>query len=173
MNSDLHESLGRYNFRKEVCTSDAPFLLTQSSDLLVHNLALYLLVDRSGSMCNIEEPVCLVLMSLYLAANELEIPAGLAFFGANYEHSEKRLLEVTSPVLRVSKATKALIAGFNGVRTHNKLLSWSLLKAEEALCLRPERCKVLLVIHDGDSVYKGADGNDLALNQTYVSRLEC
>lgn len=122
-------------------------------------------------MREIDEAVQLALMSLYLAAMELEIPTGMAFFGANDERDRDRILEVAPPTARSSEAAKALIAGFNG-RTHNEFLYWGLLKAAEALHARPERRKVLLVLHDGDPVFEGPEGDDLALSQAYLRKLE-
>ena len=83
MRLEPHENLGRYSFRQEVRTSDTPNLLRQGLDVSPCDLALYLLVDRSGSMNCLEENVRLALMMIYLAATELAIPCGLAFFGVH------------------------------------------------------------------------------------------
>jgi len=166
-----HESQGCYSFRQEARTPETPHLILSGVDESPRDLALYLLVDRSGSMNSLDEDVRLALMSLYLAAVELEIPCGLAFFGASNETSREQTLEVTPPAIRAQEHVKALIAGFTG-RTHYEFLDWGLGVAEHALQARPERRKVLVVIHDGDPVYDGRLGNDRALSQAHLGRLE-
>jgi hypothetical protein len=166
-----HESQGRYHFRQEIRTPDTPHLLVQSIDCSPRDLALYLLVDRSGSMATIEEEVRLALMMLYLAGTELEIPTGVAFFGARETDRVERVMEVTAPTPASSESVKALIAGFEGT-TNCEFLDWGLTLAERAFTVRPERLKVLLVLHDGDPVYKGPDGNDWQLSFSHVRKLE-
>jgi hypothetical protein len=166
-----HECLGRYSFRQEVRTPETPHLLAQSVDADPRHLALYLLVDRSGSMRDCEEQVRLALMSLYLAAVDLEIPTGLAFFGAHSDADRERVLEAAPLTVRSSETVKALIAGFTG-RTHYEFLDWGLKLAETALQNCPQRRKFIVVLHDGDPVYEGAAGNDLTLSHTRIRRLE-
>jgi len=36
----------------------------------------------------------------------------------------------------------------------------------------PQRRKFIVVLHDGDPVYEGAEGNDLTLSYTHIRRLE-
>jgi hypothetical protein len=166
-----HESQGRYSFRQEVRTPETPHLLAQSVASDPRDLALYLLVDRSGSMRDCETQVRLALMSLYLAAVELEIPTGLAFFGAHSDADRERVLEAAPLSVRSSETVKALIAGFTG-RTHYEFLDWGLKLAETALQSCPQRRKFIVVCHDGDPVYEGAGGNDLTLSHTRIRRLE-
>lgn len=166
-----HESQGRYSFRQEVRTPDTPHLLVQSIDSSPRDLALCLLVDRSGSMSTIQDEVRLALMMLYLAGTELEIPTGVAYFGAHETNRTERVLEVTPPIPVASEAVKALIAGFEGT-TNCEFLDWGLALAEAALAVRPERLKVLVCIHDGEPVYKGPDGNDWQLSYAHLRNLE-
>jgi len=111
------------------------------------------------------------LMSLYLAAMELEIPTGLAFFGAHSDSDRERVLEAAPLAARSSETVKALIAGFTG-RTHYEFLDWGLKLAETGLQNCPQRRKFIVVLHDGDPVYEGAEGNDLTLSHTHIRRLE-
>lgn len=166
-----HESQGRYSFRQEARTPETPHLLAQSIAEDPRDLALYLLVDRSGSMRDCDTQVRLALMSLYLAAMELEIPTGLAFFGAHSDSDRERVLEAAPLAVRSSETVKALIAGFTG-RTHYEFLDWGLKLAETALQNCPQRRKFIVVLHDGDPVYEGAEGNDLTLSHTHIRRLE-
>ena len=166
-----HESQGRYSFRQEARTPDAPHLLAQSAAEDPRDLALYLLVDRSGSMRDCETEVRLALMSLYLAGTELEIPTGLAFFGAHSDSERERVLEVAPLSPKADEGVKALIAGFHG-RTHYEFLDWGLKLAEEVLRSCPQRRRFVIVLHDGDPVYDGMDGSDLLLSQGHIRRLE-
>ena len=166
-----HESLGRYSFRQEVRTIDTPNLLVQGVDVSPRDLALYLLVDRSGSMNCLEDEVRLALMMIYLAATELEIPCGLAFFGAHEDNSHELVLEVTPPARQAQESVKALIAGFAG-STHFEFLDWGLARAEAALMAVTERNKVLVIVHDGEPVYDGRLGCDWKLSRAHLQRLE-
>ena len=168
---EAHETSGRYSFRQEVRTPDTPHLLEQGVQDDARDLALYLLVDRSGSMRSWQDAVRLALMGLYLAATELEIPTGLAFFGANDEHRPERFLEATPISPRASEAAEALIAGFEG-KTYYEFLYGSLLHAGDALRNRPERRRVLLCLHDGDPVFSGEEGDDWSLSLAQVQTLE-
>ncbi len=166
-----HESQGRYSFRQEARTPETPHLLAQSVAEDPRDLALYLLVDRSGSMRDCEAEVRLALMSLYLAGMELEIPTGLAFFGAHSDSERERVLEVAPLSPKADEGVKALIAGFHG-RTHYEFLDWGLKLAEEVLRSCPQRRRFVIVLHDGDPVYDGMDGSDLLLSQGHIRRLE-
>ena len=166
-----HETSGRYSFRQEVRTPDTPHLLEQGVQDDPRDLALYLLVDRSGSMRSWQDAVRLALMGLHLAATQLEIPTGLAFFGANDEHCPERFLEATPISPQASEAAEALIAGFEG-QTYYEFLYWALCHASEALRNRPERRKVLLILHDGDPVFSGVEGDDWSLSLAQVQTLE-
>ncbi|MBL7164498.1 MAG: hypothetical protein ISS57_18080 [Anaerolineales bacterium] len=167
-----HEWRGRYSFRQEVRTPTMPHLRRAGIGREKDDVVFYVLVDRSGSMGVINEPVRLALMTLYLAATELGIPLGMAYFG---EHSDAVIndlvLEISPLRARAAEETKSLIAGFRGV-TGAEFLDWGLALAEKALRHRPERRKVLLVIHDGEPVYSGRLGNDYQLSLERLRRLE-
>ena len=165
-----HEWRGRYSFRQEVRTPTMPHLRRAGIGREKDDVVFYVLVDRSGSMTVIDEPVRLALMTLYLAATELGIPLGMAYFG---EHSDQVIddlvLEVSLVRARAAEETKSLIAGFKGV-TSAEFLDWGLALAEKSLHQRPEYRKVLLVLHDGEPVYSGRLGNDYTLS---LERLRC
>ena len=167
-----HEWRGRYSFRQEVRTPAMPHLRRAGIGREKDDVVFYVLVDRSGSMGVINKPVRLALMTLYLAATELSIPLGMAYFG---EHSDgiidDLVLEVSPVRARAAEETKSLIAGFRGV-TGAEFLDWALALAEKALLSRPERRKVLLVLHDGEPVYNGRLGNDYQLSLARLRRLE-
>ena len=167
-----HEWRGRYSFRQEVRTPSMPHLRRAGVGREKDDVVFYVLVDRSGSMSIINEPVRLALMTLYLAATELRIPLGMAYFG---EHSDgiidDLVLEVSLVRARAAEETKSLIAGFRGV-TGAEFLDWGLALAEKSLRQRPERRKVLLVLHDGEPVYNGRLGNDYQLSLERLRRLE-
>lgn len=168
-----HEWRGRYAFRQELRTPETPCLHAQAIERSPRSLALYVLADRSGSMHALEEPVRLALMTLYLAVTELSIPVGLAAFGANKDDDEQAL---TFPMTEsmssmATEATKALIAGYRGT-TGSEFLHWGLTLAERELAMRPERLKVLVVLHDGQPVYNGSRGNDWTLSERHLRHLE-
>jgi len=167
-----HEWRGRYSFRLEVRTPSMPHLRRTGVGREKDDVVFYVLLDRSGSMGVINEPVRLALMTLYLAATELGIPLGMAYFG---EHSDAVIddlvLEISPVCARAHEETKSLIAGFRGV-TGAEYLDWGLALAEKALCHRPERRKVLLVIHDGEPVYSGRLGNDYQMSLARLRRME-
>jgi hypothetical protein len=165
-----HEWRGRYSFRQEVRTPSMPHLRRAGVGREKDDIVFYVLVDRSGSMGVINEPVQLALMTLYLAATELGIPLGMAYFGEHRDGIIDDLVLEVSPVrTRAAEETKSLIAGFRGV-TSAEYLDWGLALAEKALRQHPEHRKVLLIIHDGEPVYNGALGNDYTLS---LERLRC
>jgi hypothetical protein len=167
-----HEWRGRYSFRQEVRTPSMPHLRRAGIGRVKDDVVFYVLVDRSGSMGVINEPVRLALMALYLAATELGIPLGMAYFGEHRDaFIDDLVLEVSPVSVPVHEETKSLIAGFRGV-TGAEFLDWGLALAEKSLCHRPERRKVLLVIHDGEPVYRGKLGNDCTLSLERLRRLE-
>ena len=133
------------------------------------NLALYVLVDRSGSMCVVDADVRQAMMIIYLAATSLEIPIGITYFGsADHLESPDRVFELTPVQSMVNEEVKPLIAGFEGV-TGAEFLNWGLLLAEKSLAQPPERTKVFIVIHYGKPVYKE---DDWELSCTHLRRLE-
>jgi hypothetical protein len=168
-----HEWRGRYHFRQDTRTPETPCLFVQGLDRTPRSVALYVLVDRSGSMGELESHVQLALMTLYLAATELAIPTGIIAFGANHDDDETTL---TFPIVGAmssvaQESAKALIAGYRGT-TANEFLDWGLRIAERELVARPERLKVLVVIHDGQPVYSGKRGWDWDLSQKRLRHLE-
>ena len=76
-----HEYRGRYTFRQEIRTPDTPHLVRLGMGQAARSLALYVLVDRSGSMDRFEPAVREALMTIYLAAVQVGIPIGIAYFG--------------------------------------------------------------------------------------------
>jgi hypothetical protein len=167
-----HEYAGRFNARQDLRTPETPNLARLVRGDAARSLALYVLVDRSGSMCEVDADVRLAMMIIYLAATSLEIPIGITYFGAaDHLESPDRVFELTPVRSTVSEEVKALIAGFEGV-TGAEFLNWGLLLAEKILAQRPERNKVLVVIHDGKPVYKGEDGDDWELSCTHLRRLD-
>ena len=84
---------------------------------------------------------------------------------------DRLVLEVTPIQAQSAEEPKALIAGYHG-RTRAEYLDWGLALAEKALLSRPERRKVLLVLHDGEPVYTGDLGNDYQMSLARLRRLE-
>jgi hypothetical protein len=167
-----HEWLGRYSFRQELRTPDEPCLYRWAVDEDPRSLAVYLLIDRSGSMSTINPEVRLAAFSLYLAATSLGIPTGVGFFGADNDSDPG---EFTMPVIpclpRADETAKALIAGYCGL-TAFEFLDWGLAMAEEALLARRERHRLLITLHDGEPVYEGRHGKDWLLSLQRLRRLE-
>jgi hypothetical protein len=167
-----HEYAGRFNIRQDLRTPETPNLARRYVGESARNLALYVLVDRSGSMCEVDTDVRLAMMTIYLAATSLEIPIGIAYFGAaDHLESTDRVFELTPLLSTVQEDVKALIAGFEGV-TGAEFLNWALDLAEKRLASRPERNRVLVIIHDGKPVYKGEDGDDWELSRAHIRHLE-
>ncbi len=167
-----HEYLGRFHTRQDLRTPETPNLALCLADRSPRSLALYLLVDRSGSMCEVEEDVRLALMTVYLAATRLSIPIGVACFGAgDHPGSPDRVFELTPVSIEANESCKALIAGFTGT-TGAEFLDWGLKLAEERLSVLSERRKIILIIHDGRPVYQGEEGNDWELSLQHLHHLE-
>ena len=162
------ESSGRYSFRQEMRTPLTPHLVRSVTGLSSQDLALYILVDRSGSMSVVNEEIRLSLMTLYLACMELNIPLGISYFGADQERDQTLL--VSQPLSCESEKTKALIAGYEG-KTSNEFLAWGLREAEANLSTCQARTRVILVVHDGEPVYHGCLGNDWELSQSGIRHL--
>jgi hypothetical protein len=167
-----HEYAGRFNIRQDLRSPETPNLARRSMGDSARSLALYVLVDRSGSMCEVDADVRLALMTIYLAATSLEIPIGIAYFGAaDHLESTDRVFELTPLASFVQEDVKALIAGFEGV-TGAEFLNWALDLAKKRLFSRSERDQVLIIIHDGKPVYKGEDGDDWELSRARIRHLE-
>ena len=94
------------------------------------SLAIYLLVDRSGSVSTLNHHVRLALMTPYLACQELGVPLAAAYFGDG------------------GQWPKAMITGYQG-HTGAEYPAWGLRKAEKGLLHRLERLRVVIVPHDG------------------------
>ena len=104
-------------------------------------------------------------MTIYLAAVKLGIPIGIAYFGEDNFYTgdsplppdqitvEQTVVEVAPLSLDNDEAPKALIAGYTGWSCE-EYLDWGLRKAEAELRTRPERLRVLLIIHDGEPVFR-------------------
>jgi hypothetical protein len=168
-----HEWRGRYAFRQEARTPETPCLHTLGLARPPRSLALYVVVDRSGSMEVVEQHVQLALMTLALAASELKIPFGLTACGASDDGDEQAL---TFPVLepmttRLPESAKALIAGYRGA-TSFEFLNWGLRVAERTLLARPEQLRVAIVIHDGQPGYDGYLDNDWTLALERLRQME-
>lgn len=168
-----HEWRGRYSFRQEIRTPDTLCLHAQAIEHSPRSIVMYVLVDRSGSMRDVQEHVRLALMTLYLAATELGIPIGLTAFGADRDDDEHELtFPIAEPMMpTATEAAKALIAGYRGT-TSREFLDWGLQAAERSLLARPERLKVLVVLHDGQPVYAGRRGNDWELSLARLRQME-
>ncbi len=165
---ELDEWGGRYSFRQEMRTPETPHLVRRAAGHSSQDLAIHILVDRSGSMAGINEDIRLSLMTLYLACMELGIPLGISYFGADQEKDQTLL--VSQPLACAGEKAKALIAGYEG-KTSNEFLAWGLREAESSLSVCREHTKVILVAHDGEPVYHGALGNDWELSQAAIRRL--
>lgn len=174
-----HEWRGRYSFRQETRTPDMPNLEKAYAELAKMDLAVYILVDRSGSMGCREEDVRSALMTVYCAAHKIGIPVGIAYFGENstsYRSAAAIPIDtVVADVARLedsaSDAVKAVIAGYDGW-SGDEYLDWGLRKAEEALATRPEKKRVILVIHDGEPVFHLGPFSDYDVSQAHVRDLD-
>lgn len=167
-----HAYAGRFNLRQDLRTPETPNLARTGVEHVIRDLVLYLLVDRSGSMCDMNADVQLALMTVYLAAVEVNLPIGIAYFGsADHPGSHDRVFEIASISEKGSEEVKSLIAGYEGV-TGAEFLHWALRLGEEKLSARPEKKKVLIVIHDGKPVYKEEDGDDWELSLTRLHHIE-
>jgi hypothetical protein len=161
-----HEYCGRYSFRQEIRTPEKPHLAQLEVRQAARNLVLYVLVDRSGSMVRFEQAVREALMTIYLAALQVSIPIGIAYFGEDDFFTgdlplapdritiEQAVAEIAQLAAPDHEPAKALIAGYTGWSCE-EYLDWGLRKAEAELRIRPERLRVLLIIHDGERVPRG------------------
>jgi nitric oxide reductase activation protein len=178
-----HEYRGRYTFRQEIRTPDTPHLARQEMGQAARSLALYVLVDRSGSMDRFEQAVREALMTFYLAAIQVGIPIGIAYFGEDDFYTgdspltpdhitvEQVVAEVAPLSPNNHEPAKALIAGFSGWSCE-EYLDWGLRKAEAELRTRPERLHVLIIIHDGEPIFHTCSISDWDLSLTHLRSLE-
>ncbi len=146
---------GRYQFRQEIRTPDTPFLYTEDEAEDNPPVAIHLLVDRSGSMGYIEESVRLALMMVWLAGQELETPVAISVFGDSSDPHEGEFdpVDTIAGFGERDEMAKALIAGYRG-HTGAEYLHWGLEVAEKSLRDRPERQKVIIVVHDGQPIWE-------------------
>jgi hypothetical protein len=178
-----HEYRGRYTFRQEIRTPETPHLARLEMGQAARSLALYVLVDRSGSMDMFAQSVREALMTIYLAAVQVGIPIGMAYFGENDFYTgdkplpldritvEQTVAEVAPLSPNNHEPAKALIAGYTGWSCE-EYLDWGLRKAETELRTRPERLHVLLIIHDGEPVYRARTVSDWDLSLAHLRSLE-
>lgn len=178
-----HEYRGRYTFRQEIRTPDTPHLARQEMGQAARSLALYVLVDRSGSMDRFEQAVREALMTIYLAAVQVGIPIGMAYFGEDDFYSgdsplppdritvEQTVAEVAPLSPNNNELAKSLIAGYTGWSCE-EYLDWGLRKAEAELRTRPERLHVLLILHDGEPVFRTRTASDWDLSLAHLRSLE-
>jgi hypothetical protein len=141
------------------------------------------LVDRSGSMIRFEQSIREALMIIYLAATQVAIPIGIAYFGeddlsprelpllADPITIERTVAEITPLSGAHPEAVKALIAGYCGWSSE-EYLDWGLRKAEAELRKRSERLRVLLILHDGDPVFRTRTLSDWDLSLSHLRSLE-
>ena len=118
-----------------------------------------------------------------LAAVKVGIPIGIAYFGeddfyAGDAHISPDLITVEQTVAEVAnlytsndELVKALIAGYTGWSSE-EYLDWGLRKAEAELRRRPERLLVLLIIHDGEPIYRTHSASDWDLSLAHLRSLE-
>jgi hypothetical protein len=178
-----HEYHGRYSFRQEIRTPDKPHLAPQEIGCAARSLVLYMLVDRSGSMERFEQEVREAMMTIYLAAVQVPIPMGIAYFGeddlfigdlpvpADQITVEQTVSEIAPLSAGNYEPAKALIAGYNGWSCE-EYLDWGLRKAEHELRSCPEYLKVLLILHDGDPVFHTRKVSDWDLSLDHLRSLE-
>lgn len=157
-----HETRGRLNFRAWTRDPEKPFLLRQAQDDTPSQLALSVLVDRSGSMDSYRSKIRLALMMIFMAARSLRVPIHIAFFGSNKDDRHK-VFDVTEAAAGDDEAVKAFIAGYQA-DTGGEYLITGLEAAEHWFAGRPERVKVLIAIHDGQpvAILKGGDDRELS-----------
>jgi len=178
-----HEYRGRYSFRQEIRTPDTPHLARQEVGQAKRSLALYVLVDRSGSMDRFEQAVREALLTIYLAAAQVGIPIGIAYFGEDDFYTgdsplppdritvEQTVAEVAPLSAGSYESAKALIAGYTGWSCE-EYLDWGLRKAEAELRARPERLHILLIVHDGEPVFHTRAVSDWDLSLAHLRSLE-
>jgi hypothetical protein len=108
------------------------------------------------------------LMALYLACEDLGIPCGVAYFGQNSGAPGLglALCQEVVPFGAVGELPRAMIAGYRGV-TGSEFLYAGLQLGQKRLKMRPERVKVLIVIHDGQPVVSGDRKRSMELVRQY------
>jgi hypothetical protein len=161
---------GRCSARQEIRHPAKPCRRQMGEEDTSHGIVVDLLVDRSGSMRVIDEIVQRALMALYRGHTraDVRIPTGIKYFGA--DGLRDKVLTVASINPDPSEEALALIAGYHG-DTSNEFLFWALVESYKDLSQWNKHHKVCIVIHDGDPVYRGAEGNDYELSQAFIQRM--
>jgi hypothetical protein len=162
-----HPYKGRFSARQEIRHPDKPCRWQLGEDNTSHGIVVDLLVDRSGSMRVIDEIVQRALMALYRGHTraDVRIPTGIKYFGA--DGLKDKVLTVAPISPDPSEEALALIAGYHG-DTSNEFLYWALTESYNDLGQWNKHHKVCIVIHDGDPVYRGAEGNDFELSRAFI-----
>lgn len=165
-----HPYKGRFSARQEIRHPAKPCRRQMGEEDTSHGIVVDLLVDRSGSMRVIDEIVQRALMALYRGHTraDVRIPTGIKYFGA--DGLRDKVLKVAPINPDPSEEALALIAGYHG-DTSNEFLYWALAESYNDLCQWNKHHKVCIVIHDGDPVYRGAEGNDYELSQAFIRRM--
>lgn len=150
-----HLYKGRYNARQAIRTPETPFTYQNNPGVSGRHTCIDIWADRSGSMNHFDHQVQLALMGLYNGSGQpnVRIPVGVGFFGGQ-SVSGDRIMRVAPISASRPPQSKALIAGFTG-STSNEFLHWALEDSRQALQVRSEERKILIVIHDGMPVYDG------------------
>ena len=154
---------GRYSFRHEQRDWERPFLKRAELGRAPRSLALYLLVDWSGSMDSVADEVRLALMALHLACEALKIPHAITLFGAQSHAAPDDRIETILQFNERGDWPKALIAGYQP-EAGNEFLFAALDRAVAELQARSERDKIIIVIHDGQPIWIGREGRDWDLS---------
>ncbi len=154
---------GRYTFRLEERDWERPFQRRADVGRAPRSLALYVLVDWSSSMDYSAAEVRLALMALHLACAGLSLPHAITLFGADRDALPDDRIETILHFGERGDWPKALIAGYQPA-AGNEYLFAALDRATAELQLRPERDKIMIVIHDGAPVWSGREGRDWDLS---------
>jgi hypothetical protein len=115
-------------------------------------------------------------MMVWLAGQELETPVSISYFGDGCEpdESEFQPVDTVAGFGERDEMAKALIAGYRG-HTGAEFLHWGLEVAEKSLRERPEREKVIVIVHDGQPVWEPDEDagslTDWALSLDDINRL--
>jgi hypothetical protein len=126
-----HEYRGHYSYRQEQRTPDTPNLACIQVGYRVPSLAWGIVVDRSGSINSMLEPLQQGLMAVHLALEELALPHRIAAFEGNVSLKD---FGGTAPM------PGAHIARLQGITCSR--VTPTLEPTFEALMARPEEVKV-------------------------------
>jgi hypothetical protein len=162
---------GRFKFRLEQRDYTRPFARRILPNRQPRSLALYVLVDWSSSMDYSAGDVRLALMALNLACAAVHIPHEITFFGADRDAAPVDQIEIIKRFDEHGDWPKALLAGYSP-SAGNEFLFRGLDKAMDELERRPERDRVILIIHDGQPVWRGPEGSDWDLSLQRLAAAE-